>query len=93
MSDSIRLDKWLWQVRVFKTRSLAAARSEAGGIRVNGQPAKPARAVRVGDVVTVSANGKVRVLKVLALGERRGPATEAATLCQDLTEGDAAPLE
>jgi len=88
LSESVpglRLDKWLFHARVFKTRGLAAARIEGGGIRVNGQPCrKPGRAIRPGDRLTVSAFGQVRVMTVLALGDRRGPASEA----QHLYRGD-----
>ena len=77
----LRLDKWLFQARVFKSRALAAERIEKGGIRINGQPcAKPGRLVRVGDELVISAHGRLRVLTVAALGERRGPATEARLL-------------
>lgn len=83
--DSQRLDKWLFFTRLFKTRGLAVARIEAGGVRVNGQPGrKPGRAIRIGDEVTVSAHGQVRVLRVLDLGQRRGPAPEAQGLYQEI---------
>lgn len=81
----IRLDKWLHHVRVFKTRTLATERIEAGGIRVNGQPCrKPSRQVQPGDEVVVSYAGQVRTLRVLGLGERRGPASEASGLYQEI---------
>ncbi len=83
--DSIRLDRWLHHARLFRTRTLAADAISGGGIRVNGQPCrKPARTLRPGDLVTVSAHGRVRAMRVLALGDRRGPATEAATLYEEL---------
>ncbi|TRW96887.1 RNA-binding S4 domain-containing protein [Paracoccus sp. M683] len=83
--EVLRLDKWLVHARLFKTRGLAAARIEGGGVRVNGQPTrKPGRAVRPGDQVTVSAHGQVRELRVVALGVRRGPASEAQDLYQEL---------
>jgi len=83
--ESIRLDRWLHHARLFKTRTLAADAIGAGGIRLNGQPcSKPAQAVRGGDTVTVSAHGRVRVLRILLLGARRGPASEAATLYEEL---------
>ncbi|KGJ05046.1 heat shock protein Hsp15 [Paracoccus halophilus] len=83
--DTIRLDRWLHHVRLFRTRSLAADAIGGGGVRVNGQPCrKPARAVRPGDTVTVSAHGTVRALRVLALGERRGPAPEASLLYEEI---------
>ncbi|AUH63241.1 RNA-binding S4 domain-containing protein [Paracoccus zhejiangensis] len=85
--DSIRLDKWLVHVRLFKTRGLAAERIEGGGVRVNGQPSrKPGRSIRPGDEVTVSMQGRVRALRMIAPGVRRGPASEAQTLYEDLTE-------
>lgn len=84
-ADSIRLDRWLHHARVFRTRTLASDAVARGGIRVNGQPCrKPAHVVRHGDTLTVSAHGQVRVLKVLGLGERRGPATEAALLYEEI---------
>ncbi|WP_347266847.1 RNA-binding S4 domain-containing protein [Paracoccus sp. (in: a-proteobacteria)] len=84
-AGTIRLDRWLHHARMFKTRSLAADAIGGGGIRVNGQPcSKPAHSLRPGDVVTVSAHGRVRVLRVLLLGERRGPASEAALLYEDI---------
>lgn len=84
---AIRLDKWLVHARLFKTRGLAAERIEGGGVRVNGQPGrKPGRAVRPGDVLTIAAHGRVRMLRILAPGDRRGPATEAQLLYQDLDE-------
>lgn len=87
-AEPIRLDKWLCHARVFKTRTLAAARIEAGGIRVNGQPCrKPSHCVRPGDVVTAAVPGGARTLRVLAPGERRGPPAEAALLYEDLNAG------
>ncbi|WP_373353873.1 RNA-binding S4 domain-containing protein [Pseudoroseicyclus sp. CXY001] len=83
--ETIRLDKWLWQARFFKTRALAASLASAGRIRVNGQRTdKPARAVGAGDVLTFPQAGNIRVIRVLACGERRGPASEAAALYEDL---------
>ncbi len=83
----LRLDKWLWQARFFKTRSLAAKQVGAGHVRVNGNRAlKPAFAVGPGDVLTFAQGRDVRVVRVVALGERRGPAPEAQTLFDDLTE-------
>ncbi len=81
-----RLDKWLWFVRVIKTRTLAAGLVTSGKVRVNRQRVeKPSQAVRPGDVVTVTARGHVRILKVLAPGARRGPPAEARLLYEDLT--------
>lgn len=81
----IRLDKWLWQARFFKSRSLAAAAC-SGPMRLNGQPvAKPSQPVRPGDVLTFVQAREVRLVRVLAPGSRRGPAAEAQTLYEDLT--------
>lgn len=83
--DTVRLDRWLHFARLFKTRTLAAEAIGGGGIRLNGQPCrKPAQAVRQGDMVTVSAHGRVRALRVLQFGDRRGPATEAASLYEEI---------
>ncbi len=89
----IRIDKWLWYARFFKTRSLAAKEVGAGHVRLNGQKAlKPAQNVTAGDVLTFSKGSQVRVVEVLQLGERRGPAKEAQTLYLDKTEWrDAVP--
>lgn len=89
----IRLDKWLWHARFFKSRSLAAAAC-AGPLRLNGQRvAKPSQTVRPGDVLTFAQGNAVRLVQVLAPGTRRGPATEAQTLYLDLAPrpGDADP--
>lgn len=84
----IRLDRWLFHARVFKTRSLAAGRIQAGGIRVNGQPCrKPARLVGPGDRVIISAGGRMLAFEVLAVGDRRGPASEARGLYRQLDSG------
>lgn len=81
-----RLDKWLWYARVTKTRSLAAALVERGRIRVNRvRTQKPSHTIKPGDVITASVQRNVRVLKVLQAGTRRGPATEAQGLYEDLT--------
>lgn len=89
-SEGLRLDKWLFHARLFKSRGLAAERIEAGGVRLNGQPSrKPGRSVRPGDVLVLSAHGRVQSLEVLALGTRRGPATEAQTLYRSLSDDDA----
>ena len=85
-TSEVRIDKWLWAARVFKTRSLAADACDGGKVDVNDQAAKPARALRPGDVIRVSLpQGRRRILKVAALGDRRGSATVARTLFEDLT--------
>jgi ribosome-associated heat shock protein Hsp15 len=83
-AQSIRIDKWLWAARVFKTRSLAADACEGGKVDVNDQAAKPAKLVRAGDSIKVTLpQGRRRVLKVLAVDERRGSASVAARLFED----------
>ncbi|MBC7141967.1 MAG: RNA-binding S4 domain-containing protein [Rhodobacteraceae bacterium] len=83
--DRIRIDKWLWQARFFKTRSLAAGVVAAGHLRINGdKTAKPGRAVGAGDVLTFRQGTRVRVVRVLGCGTRRGPAAEAQGLYADL---------
>ena len=81
-----RLDKWLWFARFLKTRAMAAALVSDGRVRLNGEPcAKPARAVGPGDTLTFPQGRCVRVVRVLAVGARRGPAPEAQALYEDLT--------
>jgi ribosome-associated heat shock protein Hsp15 len=84
--DSIRVDKWLWAARVFKTRSLASTACDGGKVDINAEAAKPARRVRSGDLIQVTLpRGRRRILKVTAVGERRGSAEAARQLYQDLT--------
>jgi ribosome-associated heat shock protein Hsp15 len=80
---SVRIDKWLWAARFFKTRSLAARACELGRVQSNGQPAKPAREVRVGDMVRVTNDGGEFNVEVLLLSEVRGPAAVAQTLYRE----------
>lgn len=88
----IRLDKWLWQARFFRSRSLAAEMVESGHVRVNGQPvAKPSREVGPGDVLTFPQGRNIRVIRIAGTGVRRGPATEAQTLFIDLDAPPATP--
>ena len=83
---SVRVDKWLWAARVFKTRSLAAAACQGGKVDVNDDAAKPARLIRPGDVVRVTLPlGRRRIVKVMVPGERRGPPAHARALYEDLT--------
>ncbi|WP_339947379.1 RNA-binding S4 domain-containing protein [uncultured Albimonas sp.] len=84
-SAGLRLDKWLWHARFAKSRGLAAKLITEKGVRVNGtRAAKPSAAVRPGDVLTFVLGVHVRVIRVQALGTRRGPAPEAQTLYDDL---------
>jgi|SRR5208337_2270674 len=78
-----RMDKWLWAARFFKTRALAARACELGRIRSNGQPAKPAREVRAGDMLHVINEAGEFQLEVLLLSEVRGPAAIAQTLYRE----------
>ena len=79
----MRIDKWLWAARFFKTRSLAARACELGRIESGGQHAKPAREVRVGDMLRVKNDSGEFQLEVLALSEMRGPAAVAQTLYRE----------
>jgi ribosome-associated heat shock protein Hsp15 len=82
-----RLDLWLWCARLAKARSECARLVEAGAIRLNRQPTDKAHAkLRVGDVLTIGIRGRVRVWRVTALAERRGPPAEARALYEDLSE-------
>ena len=84
-ADSIRLDKWLWYARFFKSRTLAGRLCQSGKLRLNRETVGKAHAqVRPGDVLTFPAGSHVRVVRVAALGTRRSPAAEAATLYEDL---------
>jgi ribosome-associated heat shock protein Hsp15 len=80
---SVRMDKWLWAARFFKTRALAARACELGRIQSNGQPAKPARDVRIGDMLRVTNDGGDFQVEVLLLSEVRGPASVAQTLYRE----------
>ena len=87
---TIRLDKWLWQARFFKSRSLAAGVVSGGKVRVDSQPvSKPSRAVGPGDVLTFIQARETRVVRIIACGERRGPAAEAQALYEDLSPAPA----
>ena len=88
MADSLRLDKFLWFARIVKTRALAQQLAEQGRLRLNGRLIDRAHApVRVDDVLSFALRGTVRVLKVEALPERRGPPAEARTLYSEVPEG------
>lgn len=82
----MRIDKWLWAARFFKTRSLAARACELGRIEAQGQPAKPAREVRIGDLLKVRNESGDFHVEVLALSEMRGPAEVARTLYRETEE-------
>jgi len=89
---AIRLDKWLWHARLCKSRGLAARLVADGAVRVNAERVlKPAAPLRVGDGLTLRQGAEIRVLRVMALGARRGPAVEARGLYVDLAATHAAP--
>lgn len=84
--DGQRLDKWLWYARVVKSRTLATGLVQDGKVRVNRERIdKPSQTVKRGDVITLTVHRKIKVLKVLEPGVRRGPAKEASLLFEDLT--------
>jgi ribosome-associated heat shock protein Hsp15 len=80
---SVRIDKWLWAARFFKTRSLATRACELGRIQSNGQPAKPAREVKTGDMLRITNDGGDFQVEVLQLSDARGPAAVAQTLYRE----------
>ena len=87
--DSLRVDKYLWFARFFKTRSLATKRVNGGRIRINGNKLKKSSdIVRIGDILTFAQGNDIRVIRVLNLGTRRGPAQEAQSLYEDITPNE-----
>ena len=82
-SDRVRLDKWLWAARFFKTRSLATEAVSGGKVEVNGERAKPAKAIKPGDEIRLRLGPYEHILIVRDLAERRGPAAVAQTLYQE----------
>ena len=89
-ADSVRLDRWLWAARFFKTRGLAAAAVVGGKVHVNGTRAKPAKHLHIGDAVRLRIGPYEWLLMVRALSERRGPPRVAQTLYEESAEGRAA---
>lgn len=79
----MRLDKWLWAARFFKTRSLASEAVDGGHVEVNGDRAKPAKQIREGDELRIRQNQNTYVVHVRGLSERRGPASEAHLLYEE----------
>lgn len=88
--DRVRMDKWLWASRFFKTRALAARACDLGRVHLNGVSAKPARDVKPGDRLRVETPGGVFEIDVLALSEIRGPAAAARALYRETEESQAA---
>lgn len=92
--DSLRLDKWLWFARFLKSRTLAAKLCASGHVRVNHRVVdKASAAIKPGDVLTFPLGRAIRIVRVARLGQRRGPAAEAAALFEDLTPPAEPPLE
>lgn len=91
--EVVRLDKWLWAARCFKTRGLASEACSAGHVKVGGATAKPARSLRRGEEVTIKTGDELRIYEVLGLSERRGPANVARTLYHDRSPPRLPPTE
>jgi ribosome-associated heat shock protein Hsp15 len=89
-SESIRLDKWIWAARFFKTRALATAAVAGGKVQVNGIRAKPAKQVRIGDPLRIRVGPYDWIVVVRAVTERRGPPKDAQLLYDESPEGRAA---
>jgi ribosome-associated heat shock protein Hsp15 len=81
--NGVRIDKWLWAARFFKTRSIASRACDLGRIESNGQPAKPSREIHVGDLLQVKNDSGDFQVEVLAISEMRGPAVVAQTLYRE----------
>ncbi len=88
--NGVRIDKWLWAARFFKTRALASKACDLGRIKSNGVEAKPAREVRVGDMLQVRNEGGLFEVEVLQLSEMRGPAAQAQGLYRETEASKAA---
>lgn len=88
--EKVRIDKWLWAARFYKTRSMAAAAVTGGHVQVNGARVKAARAVAIGDELRIVRNEMEFVVIVQALSDKRGPATVARTLYEETEESKAA---
>ncbi|MGB5063186.1 MAG: S4 domain-containing protein [Candidatus Competibacter sp.] len=86
IENRIRLDKWLWAARFFKTRALAAEAAAGGKVHAGGQRVKPAHAVRVGEILHIQRGPDQYIITVKALSDRRGPAKEAVLLYEESVE-------
>ena len=86
MSETVRLDRWLWAARFFKTRSLAKAAVEGGKVHVEGQRVKPAKDVRVGQTLEIRRGATAQTVIIESLSEQRGPARVAQTLYAETPE-------
>ena len=83
--SGLRVDKWLWAARFFRSRTLATVACDGGKVDVNDQAVKPSRSVHPGDLLTISSPRGKRIIRVVGLSERRGPGSAAARLYEDLT--------
>jgi len=84
MSDALRLDKWLWQARFARTRSLAARQIADGLVLLDGRAVKPSQRARIGDRVLLRLGAADHIIEIRALGQRRGPAAEARLLYEEI---------
>ena len=84
--EQVRIDKWLWAARMFKTRRAATAAVLGGRVHVNGERVKPSKVIRTGDTIDVTIRAERRTLVVTGLAERRGPASDAATMYAETPE-------
>ncbi len=89
-TERLRIDKWLWAARFYRTRSLAAAAVEAGQVRVGGERVKPSRAVHAGETIEVRKAGLAWTVEVTGIADRRGTATDAAQLYREGEDSRAA---
>lgn len=87
--DRVRIDKWLWAARFFKTRAVAAEAVTGGHVHINGERSKPAHAIKIGDVLKITKAGATFVITVTVLSERRGTATAAQALYVEDPESQA----
>lgn len=83
--ENVRIDKWLWAMRLFKSRSMAAEACEKGKIKIAGQPVKPSRNIKAGDIISIRKGAFTMQFEVLQLTENRQPAKSVAGFCKDLT--------
>jgi len=90
-NDKLRIDKYLWAIRVYKTRSIATEACKAGKVKMGSQSLKPAHIVKIGDLYTIQKDQQKKILKVLALLEKRVDAAKAAPFFEDLTPPELDP--
>lgn len=84
--EKVRIDKWLWAARFFKTRGLAKAAIEGGKVHAEGQKVKPSKEISVGQLLTIRQGWDEKIIEVVALSERRGPAPVAEALYQETSD-------